>query len=128
MKILLDEGVPIDVGREFEQAKHQVIYFDEVLVRGDGIPDQLVCRASIENKAILVAIDNDMKRFGKRFDLEKDWMKSLDLIHIGCKSRLAHHRIRHFMSLIEHEWDVSQSKTANRLVIELTDQWIKCLR
>ena len=58
-RLLLDEGVPADVGRTFEAHGHLVVPFDEVVQRGS--PDTLVGRAAEANEAILVAFDKDMK-------------------------------------------------------------------
>lgn len=62
--VLLDEGVPAEVGNVFSRHGHEVIPFDDVLTPGSA--DELVCAAAEANNALLVAYDNDMKQYVRR--------------------------------------------------------------
>lgn len=117
LKLLLDEGVPDAVGREFERAGHEVHYLRHVIATGS--PDELVCVAAEQNDAILVACDGDMKQLVKRFGVGNGRFKKLSLIKISCESPAAAQRIKAAMSLLEHEWTISSGKIARRLFVEI---------
>lgn len=64
LRFLLDEGVPVSVGRALQQDGHVVLYHKEVLAAGS--PDQVVCAAAELNDCILVACDRDMKQIARK--------------------------------------------------------------
>ena len=119
LKVLLDEGAPRLAGDPFQRRGHQVIHHSEVCE--GGASDEVVAAISIHNAAILIAIDNDMKRLVRRFGNPSNTGKfhPLNLISIGCDEVLAAKRIEYAMSFIEHEWDICRQKKARRLWIDI---------
>ena len=119
LKVLLDEGAPRLAGDPFLRRGHQVIYHRDVCF--GGAKDEVVAAISIHNAAILIAIDNDMKRLVRRFGTpnNREMYLSLNFISIGCEEVLAAKRIEYAMSLIEHEWDICCQKKARRLWIDV---------
>lgn len=126
LRVLLDEGVPIAVGRAFEAHGHEVVPFEEVLKRGS--PDTIVCRAAEANDAILIAFDRDMKAIARRFGIAGDRFRRLSLIHFECPEPMAANRLIEAMSLVEHEWLVSKGKAARRLHISIGTHVIRTYR
>ena len=129
IKILLDAGVPVSVGRKFQDAGHQVIYYHDVLE--DKAADEVVCTTAIENKAILVAIDADMKQFSRRYgkpDPDAGRFSELNVIRICCNEVMSSKRIEQSMSLIEHEWKYSNEKRARRLWVDISTHNIRTHR
>lgn len=119
LKVLLDEGAPRLAGDPFLRRGHQVIYHGEVCE--GGASDEVVAALSIHNEAILIAIDNDMKRLVRRFGNPNNNEKfhPLHLISIGCDEVLAAKRIDYAMTFIEHEWDICRQKKARLLWIDI---------
>ena len=128
LRVLLDAGVPDSVGRVFEQRGHIAIYHREVLP--EGAPDEVVCAAALENEAILIACDGDMKRLVKRYGTAPDSARfaKLNLIRIGCNGVLASQRTDQAMTLIEHEWAFSALKAARRLWVDIAPHAIRSHR
>jgi hypothetical protein len=128
LRFLLDAGVPDGVGAAIEQAGHEAIYHRDVLL--DGSPDHVVCEAALKNQAILVAVDVDMKRLARQYGrpLASDRFKHLSYVGVGGNLTQAAHRLRHAMSLVEHEWEVSVQKAARRLWVEIGPNYIRTNR
>lgn len=127
LRLLLDEGVPDSVGREFEERGHIVIYGNKKLARGS--PDPIVCTAALQSDAILVAADHDMKSIARRNGVSGGRFKGLSLIKLSCRKPDAAERVRQAMSLIEHEWEYQGGTSARRINIEIqkvvirTERW-----
>jgi predicted nuclease of predicted toxin-antitoxin system len=126
LRLFLDEGVPASVGREFSDSGHDVIYLKDCIATGS--PDDLVCVAAEQNEAILVACDGDMKQLVKRFGIGTSRFAKLSLIKLSVNSPQCAPRIRQAMSLIEHEWNVSEGKSTRRLYIEIKSDVIRTYR
>jgi predicted nuclease of predicted toxin-antitoxin system len=119
LTVLLDEGMPTSAADPFVTRNHSVIYFEKVLEPGSK--DDLVAWTSIENDALLLAVDNDMKRLVRRFGAPNGNARynNLNLISLSCGPVQATKRIEHAMSFIEHEWHVACGKRARRLWIDI---------
>lgn len=126
LRVLLDEGVPFNVGRVFEQHGHEVLLLNKILKRGSE--DVIVCKAAVANRAILVAFDKDMKQLAKRHGIAWDRFKRLNLIRFECPEPMAAKRLEFAMSLIEHEWMVSDEKTARRLHVVVAKHFLRSYR
>lgn len=118
--------MPLAIGQLFEAHGHEVVYFADVLKSGS--PDVIVAKAAIANEAILVAFDRDMRQFVKRTGNDQDRFKRLDLIQFACTAPVAIARLQHAMSLIEHEWTISQRKVARQLHISIANHVLKTHR
>ena len=126
LRLILDEGVPADVGKMFESHGHEIILFDEVVRRGSV--DTLVCMAAQANDAILVAFDGDMREIAKRQGISHDRFSRLNLIKFTCPEPMAHKRLDFAMSFIEHEWVISDAKAARRLYVEISTHVLRSYR
>jgi predicted nuclease of predicted toxin-antitoxin system len=125
--VLLDEGVPIRVGKAFEEAEHEVIYFKEALETGSA--DDIVAITAVANSAILIACDGDMRAMAKKFGVSNTRFKNLSLIKITLKSKArAYDRTLAAMSLIEHEWGIANQKVARRMFIDVSENVIRTHR
>ncbi len=125
MKFLLDAGVPHSVGVSFQETGHKVIFYNEVLP--EKASDLQVCETALANDAILVAIDQDMRRIANRFGINPRYQK-LSLLHIGCNEVMASKRVRQAIDLIDMEWSFKLQKPSRRLWFEVTGQYFKTVR
>lgn len=116
----------MSVGQRFEDAGHHVIYFHEAAVPGS--PDQLVCTISEGNKAVLVALDGDMRKVAQRRGVGQRRFRRLSLIKLSCRETKAAARVDEAMSLIEHEWKIASQKSDRRIFIEIGDGVIRTVR
>ncbi len=126
LRLFLDEGVPDAVGRTLTEAGHEVIYLRDCIATGS--PDDLVCVAAEANEAILVACDGDMKHMVKRFGVGNGRFKKLSLVKISCDSPQAATRVKSAISLIEHEWAVSEGKSSRRMFVEIAKNSLRSYR
>jgi predicted nuclease of predicted toxin-antitoxin system len=126
LRLFLDEGVPDSVGHAFLEAGHQVGFLNKSLARGS--PDHLVCAIADINDAILVALDGDMKRIAQSYGIGARTYLKMGLIKLSCFEPEAAQRVRAAMSLIEHEWNVSEGSTGRRIFVELSDKVMRSHR
>lgn len=105
---------------------HVVIYHREAL--DQGAKDPIVCQTAMQNDAILVAVDGDMKQLSKRFGKTDDRFVNLNLLMCGCGPVQAATRVSQALSLIEHEWQFSEQKVGRRLWIDLEKHWLVTYR
>lgn len=119
LRFFLDASVPESVALVIESHGHQAIRHHQALA--EGTTDAVVCETAIQNEAILVAVDSDMKHLSKRFKNANDRFKKLSLVMISCSGVMASKRLDHAMSLIEHEWSVSVAKVSRRLWFEISN-------
>lgn len=117
LRFFLDASVPDSVGTTFQGAGHVVIFHREALI--ESTKDEVVCATAIQNEAILVAVDKDMKQLSKRFGQTDDRFKRLNLVAIACGAVQAPKRLQEAMSFLEHEWAISETKVSRRLWCEV---------
>ncbi|WP_349368005.1 DUF5615 family PIN-like protein [Salinarimonas sp.] len=117
--MLLDEGAPALVARPFSERGHTVIRHGDVC--SPGARDAVVVAQALLNKAVLIAVDLDMKRFARRFGAPQDGgrYKELHLISVGCKETMAAKRLEQALSFIEHEWDYVCRKPSRRMWVDI---------
>ena len=126
LRVLLDEGVPAEVGQVFGRHSHEVIPFEDVLTPSS--PDELVCAAAEANNALLVAYDNDMKQYVRRQGKGPDRFKRLHLLKFNCPEPMAAEWLEEAMSMIENEWAVAHQKAARRVYVEISRHDIRTFR
>lgn len=126
LRVLLDEGVPAEVGRAFEAHGHEVVPFEEVIKRGSQ--DVLVCKAALANDAILVAFDKDMRQIARQYGIGGERFKKLSLLRFSCSEPNAAKRLELAMSFVEHEWMVNRNPTARRVHVEISKGVLKSWR
>jgi predicted nuclease of predicted toxin-antitoxin system len=122
LRLFLDEGVPDSVGKAFLDVGHDVGFLNKTIARGS--PDQLVCAIADINNAILVALDGDMKRIAQGYGVGSRRFLRLGLIKLSCHEPDAADRVRAAMTLIEHEWMVTERKEGRRIFVEISDKVI----
>ena len=110
------------------QAGHEVILHRDVLP--EKTPDPVVAAAALANSAILVAIDKDMKQIAQKYGMTaaNGRFDKLHLIRICCSEVQAANRVDQLMSLIEHEWDFTNKKSARRMWVEVGPHFVRSLR
>lgn len=126
--VLLDAGVPDSVGRTFQQDGHVVFFHRDVLP--ERTPDHAVCVTAIENDAILVAIDGDMKQLPKRYgkSLQDGRYEKLNIIRLCCNEVMAAKRLQQALPLIEMEWEFANAKPSRRMWIDIREHVISTHR
>jgi hypothetical protein len=126
--VLLDEGAPIQIAEPFRAGGHRVILHGDVL--SPSAKDDVVAATAIQNNAVLIAVDRDMRQLAKRWGNAQDGgrYKRLSLIFFGCNPALAAGRAENAMTLIEHEWAFSCEKVARTMRIEIQSHLIKTYR
>jgi predicted nuclease of predicted toxin-antitoxin system len=128
LRVFLDAGVPDSVGDVFLKYGHEVIYHRNALP--EKTVDKLVCVTALAREAILVGIDRDMRSFPARFGVSQhsERFKRLSIIRLCCNETLASKRLEQAMTLIEHEWTVSEEKVARRLWVDVGPHHIRTNR
>lgn len=126
LKFFLDEGVPRSVGQCLEERGHEVIYFEDAAVRSS--PDPVVATISMENNAILVALDGDMRTLARQHGVGRARYKRLSLLKLSCSETQAASRVRKAISLIEHEWALDSEPSTRRIFIEIGTNVIRIYR
>lgn len=128
LRTFLDAGVPDSVAEVFHKHGHVAILHREALP--EKSTDAVVCATALANDAILVAIDGDMKTFAKRFGISHGSSRfaKLNIIRLCCNEVLASKRLDQAMTFIEHEWQVSEEKTARRLWVEIGPHFLRTNR
>lgn len=128
-RVLLDAGVPDSVGKVFEDRGHEVIYHRNILP--ERTPDVVVAATALASDAILVAMDNDMRQIAQRYGMTArgdDRFGKLSLIKFCCDEVLASKRLRHMMTLVEHEWRISTEKASRRMWVEIGSHYVRSNR
>lgn len=126
LKVFIDQCVPESVARTFENSGHAVVLLRENLATDS--PDLLVAAVAEQNDAILVSLDGDFKVIARRHGVGRRAYRKLSLIKLSCRESRAAERVRLAMSLIEHEWSVSQDSADRRLFIEIGNSVIRINR
>lgn len=120
--------MPDSVANVLETSGHKAILHRDALA--EKTPDDVVCATALANEAILVAIDQDMKRLAQRFGIGRGSTRfaRLSLIWLCCNETLAAKRLQQALSFIEHEWNVSEEKTARRLWVDIGPHFLRTNR
>lgn len=126
LRFLLDEGVSDAVGSVLERRGHHVTYVNRSLARSS--PDQLICVAAMNDGAILVAADHDMKRIARGLGVGNQRFKSLSFIKLTCRAPEAADKVERALSLIEHEWQCGEGRSGRRIWIEIQSAVIRINR
>jgi len=119
IRALLDAGVPDSVGHVLAEAGHDVIYHRDILP--ERTPDVTVAATALENDAVLVAIDHDMRQIAQKYGMAARGGRfdRLSLIRLCCEEVLSAKRLAHAMSFVEFEWDFRARKAARRMWVEI---------
>jgi predicted nuclease of predicted toxin-antitoxin system len=126
IKFFTDENVPDSVGRMLADAGHDVATLRDHLVRGS--PDQVVAKFSELLVAVLVSLDRDFDSLAPRIGVGQRRFRRLSRISIKCDEPRAAERIKSALSLIEHEWQVAQTCSDQRMIVEVGTTHIRTIR
>lgn len=127
LRTLLDAGVPDSVGDVLRTAGHEVILHREVLP--DKTHDDVVCATALQNEAILIAQDGDMKAMTKRYGAPSSpRFEKLNLIRLCCEGPLASARLEQSLDLVTLEWAFTLAKPSRRLWIDICPHFIRTNR
>jgi hypothetical protein len=88
----------------------------------------MVCIAAEANDALLVAYDNDMKQLAKRHGATPARFKRLSLLKFECEEPKAADRLEEAMSLLEHEWRVSNRSGSHRVFVVIGKEVLRTHR
>jgi len=114
------------VGRVLTDAGHEVILLRQQLAPNS--PDPLVAAISEMNGAVLVSHDGDFKNLAPRAGVGRRRFAKLSRVALNCSEPKAAERMRVAMSLIEHEWQVSQGRLDKRMIVEIQTTVIRTIR
>jgi predicted nuclease of predicted toxin-antitoxin system len=123
MRFFLDEGVPVSVGKALEAEGFTVIYFNEAALPGS--PDPIVAAIAMNNNAILVATDGDMRQLAKTKGVGQSRYRKLSLLKLSCKETRAAQRIGQCAPFIKLQMQISEGSHKRRLFVEVLAESIK---
>jgi predicted nuclease of predicted toxin-antitoxin system len=127
LRLLLDHNVPDSVADVFRERGHIVQLVREILPTDS--PDQLIATVSEEDGAVLVSCDRDFKLIAPRIPRgSRSRFRRLSRISLECSEPQAAQRVKAAMSLIEAEYEISQSSGDGRMFIVIQNHGIKTHR
>jgi predicted nuclease of predicted toxin-antitoxin system len=126
IKFFIDHCVPDSVGRALRDSGHEVILLREQLAPNS--PDPLVAAVAEMNEAVVVSLDSDFRRLAPRVGIGRIRFQRLSRIGLKCGEPQAAGRIKAALSLIEHEWGVSQARPDKRMIIDIGKSFIRIIR
>ena len=98
-------------------------------VIGEDSPDPLVAKVSQDLDMILISDDADFKHVaGRRPNAHKLRSRKLSRINIKCKHAVAVKRLAAAITLIEFEFELAQSRSDKRMIIDVQPTLIRALR
>lgn len=122
-KFFLDEGVPQSVGHALIENGHEVIFFREAAIPGS--PDPIVAEVALQNLAILVAIDSDMKTIARKRGVSNNNYRRLSLLKLSCKETKAASRVIECLPFIELQLKVSNPSSKRQFFVEIGQDVLK---
>jgi predicted nuclease of predicted toxin-antitoxin system len=124
IKFFIDHCVPDSVGRALSEA--EVIFLRERLAK--DAPDPLVAAFSEMSGAVLVSFDHHFDALAPRAQVGRRRFAKLSRIGLKCTEPQAAFRIKTALSLIEHEWQLAQTRPDKRMIIEIITTAIRTVR
>lgn len=127
MRFILDENVPVSVRGVLEAHGHTVEWIMDHTARGAS--DPVVATISETLDAVLVSFDGDFERIAPRVpDGFKRRYKRLSRIWLKCSEYQSAQRLAKSMSLMESEYEIAQKSDDVRMLIWLSNSYIKIHR
>ena len=127
MHVLLDENVPVSVATTLEHHGHEVTSVRDIVPAGS--PDPLVATVSEAIDAVLISFDGDFQKIAPRIPqgmrrrfrkLSRGWLR--------CSEPQAAHRVEGAIALIESEFKLARNRSDKRMMIWLSDSYIRTER
>lgn len=107
-------------------AGHEVVFLREQLAPNS--PDPLIAAVAEMNEAILVSLDSDFGALAPRAGIGRRRFRRLSRIAIKCNEPQAASRVVAALSLILHEWNLAQTSSDRRMIVEIGNTAIKTVR
>jgi len=126
IKFFIDHCVPDSVGRALSEAGHEVIFLRERLAK--DAPDPLVAAFTEMSGAVLVSLDHHFDALAPRAHVGRRRFAKLSRIGLKCAEPQAAARIKAALSLIEHEWQLAQTRSDKRMIVEIVTTAIRTIR
>jgi predicted nuclease of predicted toxin-antitoxin system len=127
IRFFIDHCVPESVARALEAADLEVIRLREKTAPDS--PDPLVAAVAQANNAVLVTMDGDFKKIAGRNGVGRRRQRFLSLVRFEkVREFNAASRLRCALSLILHEWTISQDKSDRRIFIVIMPEVIRTHR
>jgi predicted nuclease of predicted toxin-antitoxin system len=126
IRFFLDNCVPESVGRVLEAAGHEVLRLRDHIAPNS--PDEVVATLCDRNELVLVSLDKDFDSLHTRAGVSRRRYRKLRRIKIACSEPQAATRIKSALSLIEHEFAVSETSADKRMFIEIGHTRISTIR
>lgn len=127
MKFIIDENVPVSARKVLERKGHTVELIVDHTARGST--DPVVATVSEKLDAVLVSFDGDFEKIAPRVpEGAQRRYKRLSRIWLRCTEYQTSIRLDKAMSLIESEYKLAQSSSDIRMLIWLSNGYIKIYR
>ncbi|MCY4394675.1 MAG: DUF5615 family PIN-like protein [Rhodospirillaceae bacterium] len=129
MRFFVDQCVPDSVARTLENYGHEAIRLRERIAPNS--PDTLVAAVSEANDAILVTMDGDFRKIASSHGVGSRRYRRLSLLRFEkCRESRAAVRLEEALSLIQHEWEVGESRGSGdrRMYVVITASTIRTHR
>ena len=127
MRFILDENVPVSACQALEDGGHTVEWIMDHVAR--GATDPVVATVSERLDAVLVSFDGDFQKIAPRVpEGARRRYRRLSRIWLQCSEYQSGARLTKAMSLIESEYRIAQGNTDVRMLIWLSNNYIKTHR
>lgn len=110
-----------------EERGHEVIRAKKTIP--EGTEDPVVAKVSQDLEAILLTDDSDYKAIiSRRPDGQKARFRKLSRVHLKCRHSIAVDRLAAAITLIEFEYEIAQSRSDKRMIIDVQPTLIRTSR
>ncbi|MBI4321048.1 MAG: DUF5615 family PIN-like protein [Chloroflexi bacterium] len=120
MLLLVDECVPVDVGRVLAGRGHDVRFVREYF--GSGTKDPVISIGGDFMGAVVVTLDKDFRSLVKRVARgERQSFRKLGRISLRCSPVRATQRVKALAEWIEFAYLQAQKSSDKRMIIQITE-------
>lgn len=127
MRFVLDENVPVSVRDVLQAHGHSVDLIVDHVARGEK--DPVVASVSERLQAVLISFDGDFEKIAPRIpEGNRRRFRKLSRIWFLCKEWTAALRLEKAMSLVETEYRIATSSPDKRMLIWISENYIKTHR
>jgi predicted nuclease of predicted toxin-antitoxin system len=124
MHFILDENVPASVSDLLQRSGHTAVFIYDYVPRASS--DPVVATVSQELNAVLVSFDGDFQKIAPRIPRgERTRFRRLSRIWMRCNEHQASQRLEKALGLIEVEYQLVESGTNQKMLIWLSNSFIR---
>lgn len=124
MHFILDENVPASVQETLLDAGHDAEFIFDYVPRGSS--DQVVATVGQELQAVLVSFDGDFQKIAPRVPRgDRTRFRRLSRIWLRCNEYQAAQRVEKALGLIESEFELVLSGENQKMMIWITNGYIR---